>query len=37
MQQRDLESREPRITSSQITAAGQIAHKIKSGVEFGAT
>ena len=37
MQQRDLEIREPRITSGQIAAAGQIAHKVKSGIEFGAT
>jgi hypothetical protein len=37
MQQRDLESREPRITSSQIATAGKIAHNVKTGVEFGAT
>ncbi|KIM42037.1 hypothetical protein M413DRAFT_27564 [Hebeloma cylindrosporum] len=36
MHQRDLESREPRITGSQIAAAGRIAHNVKSGVEFGA-
>jgi len=36
MQQRDLESREPRITSGQIAAAGKIAHTAKSGIEFGA-
>jgi len=38
MQQRDLESREPRVTvtGSQIAAAGKIAHNIKSGIEFGA-
>ena len=37
MQQRDLESREPRITGGQIAAAGRIAHNIKTGVDFGAT